>query len=285
MLVWTLSGAHPAYGQRRPQTPPGQAKRGQQVPTTSGLLAPAPDGSDVAAPTGRVRTLGAWLDDASAMSPGEAWLALSMSKWDMPIATGADAPVVDFSVGLTPHVQTSLSVPFSRVTDRQGGTFSGLGDLYASTKIVWRDAASHTMGVAFSPTLELLSESSAAGTGLRRVNWILPVNVERRLGTGRVYGSGGYFTRGVIFASGAYEHVVTDRLMLSGALTHAYATDEDALSGELGLSRRRIDISGTAAYVVAPALVVFGSLGRTILGIDADSTRMLASAGVSVNLR
>ena len=99
------------------------------------------------------------------------------------------------------------------------------------------------------------------------------------------YGSTGYFTRGVLFASGAYEHAVSDRLAVTGLVTHAFATDQDALSRELGLSRRRVDVGGTVSYVVAPALTVFGSLGRTVWAMDPDSTRLLASAGVAVNMR
>jgi hypothetical protein len=283
VVLCAIAIATPALAQRRPQTPPGQAKRAQQVPSTSGLVSTGAE-TDVAAASGRVRTLGAWLDDASVLAPGEAWLALSMSKWDMPVATGADAPVIDLSLGLTPRVQTSLTLPYFRISDRTGGTFRGLGDMYVSTKVILRDAAAHPIGVSIGPTLEILSDTSVAGTGLRRVNWILPVNLERRFDVGRVYGSAGYFTRGVLFASGAYEYPVTDRLAVAAALTHAYATDAEALSEELGLGRRRVDLSGTASYAVAPALAIFGSLGRTVWGLDDDSTRMLASVGVAINM-
>ena len=285
--VWLAAGllaaASPVLAQGNPnRIPPGQTKRVQQVPSTSGLVS---TGIDAEAPiAGRVRTFGTWLDDASAIAPGEAWLALSMSRWVMPVATGADAPVVDLSVGLAPRVQTSMTIPYFRVTDRAGGRVQGLGDLYLGTKLVLRDAATHTVGVSVGPTLEYLSETSTTGTGLKRMNWILPVSLERRFGMGRVYGSTGYFTRGVFFASGAFERVLSEKLVVSAVLAHSYATDKDAISEEIGLGRQRLDVSGTAAYSVSPALAVFGSLGRTVLGFDEDSTRLLASAGVSLNL-
>ncbi len=278
----------PSFAQRRGGVPPGQAKRAQQVPNTSGLVssAAAPGPVDVSTPSGvRVRTLGGWLDDASALAPGETWLALSVTRWKMPIATGTDAPVVDASMGLSPRIQASITVPYFRVTDRDGANFNGLGDLYLGTKIVLRDAATHTFGMSVGPTLELLSTTSTAGTGLNRVNWILPFNIERRLSIGRVYASTGYFTRGVFFTSGAFEYVASDRLVVSAAGTHAYATDDEAVSEQIGLGRRRIDVSATAAYTVTPALALFGSLGRTVWGLDDDSTRLLASIGVSVNVR
>jgi hypothetical protein len=277
----------PLFAQRRGGLPPGQAKRAQQVPNTSGLVssAAAPDTVAASVPSGvRVRTLGGWLDDASALAPGETWLALSVTRWKMPIATGTDAPVVDASMGLSPRIQASITVPYFRVTDRDGGYFRGIGDVYLGTKIVLRDAATHTFGMSVGPTLELLSTTSTTGTGLNRVNWILPFNVERRFSIGRVYASTGYFTRGVFFTSGAFEYAASDRLVVSAAGTHAYATDDEAVSEQIGLGRRRIDVSGTAAYTVTPALVVFGSLGRTIWGLDDDSTRLLASIGLSINV-
>jgi hypothetical protein len=283
LMACALAAASPAFAQGKPPTvPPGQTKRVQQVPSTSGLV--SPESIDLPA-NGRVRTFGAWLDDASALAPGEAWLALSMSKWDMPIATGKDAPVIDLSVGVAPRVQVSATVPYFRVTDRFGASFRGLGDLYLGSKVVLRHATSPDgFGVSVGPTLELLSNTSTAGTGLERVNWLLPINIEQRFSTGRIYGSTGYFTRGVFFASGAYERPLTDRLVLSGALSHAYATDPEAISEEIGLRRQRLDLSSTVAYSVSPALAVFGSLGRTVWGFDEDSTRMLGSVGVSVNL-
>jgi hypothetical protein len=272
------------YAQGNPHgLPPGQTKRAPRVPNTSGLVAPVTETVDMS-PGVRVRSFGAWLDDASALQPGEGWLALSMSKWSMPVATGADAPVVDLSVGLAPRVQVSMTLPYFKVSDRAGNSRDGLGDLYVASKIVLRDAATNSFGVSVGPTLEYLSKTSTTGTGLKRVNWILPLNLERRLTAGRVYGSTGFFSRGVFFASGAFERVLTDKMVVSGALTHSFVTDDQAISEEIGLSRRRLDASGTVAYRVSPALAVFGSLGRTIWQRDDDSTSLLATAGVSVNV-
>jgi hypothetical protein len=94
--------------------------------------------------------------------------------------------------------------------------------------------------------------------------FVLPVSLERRFDVGRAYGSAGSFSRGVLFSSGAYENPVAERLAVAAALTYAYATDDEALGAELGLGRGRNDLSGTASYAIAPALAVFGSLGRTV---------------------
>jgi hypothetical protein len=257
----------------------------QQVPRTPGLVAGAAENRDAAATSGQVRALGAWLDDASTLAPGESWVTMSLSKWVMPVASGTDAPAMDFTIGLWPRVQTSVTLPYFRIRDGEGQTSHGFGDLYVATKVVVRDAGEHTYGVSIGPTLDILSASSAAGSDLPRLNWILPVNLERRFAVGRAYGSVGYFSRGVVFASGAFERRVHDRLAVSAAVSQSFATKFDALNQELGLSRQRVDVSGTASYAVAPALAVFGALGRTVWGFDDDSTRLLASGGVSINMK
>jgi len=263
--------------------PPGQTKRPPPVPNTSGLVAPVTETVTVS-PSARVRTFGSWLDDASALQPAEAWVTLSMSKWSMPVATGADAPVVDLSVGLSRNVQVSATLPYFRVSDRAGNSLNGLGDLYIASKVVLRDAVTTPLGISVGPTLEFLSTTSMTGTGLNRVNWILPLNVERRLSVGRLYGSTGYFSRGAFFASGAFERVVTSKIVVSGTLAHSFATDDQAISEEIGLSRQRLDASGAVSYSISPALAVFGSLGRTVWKRDDDSTNLLATAGVTINV-
>lgn len=284
VVAFTVA-ATPVFAQgSRPVVPPGQAKKGQQAPATSSDLV-SRGVESIGVDSTRVRALGAWLDDATVLPPGEVWLALSASRWSLPVASGADAPVVDLSVGLGNRMQASVSLPYFRAVPSVGETISGVGDIYLTTKVVVREGADDAVGVAVAPTLELLSSASTAGTDLRRVNWLLPLNIERRFTSGRVYGSTGLFSRGAFFISGAAERYVTDSLSLSGALTHSYATDEAALSEELGLGRRRLDVSGTAAYTVSPSMAVFGSIGRTVWGMDADSTQLIASGGVSVKVR
>jgi hypothetical protein len=286
LAICTVASASIVFAQGNPHgLPPGQTKRAPKVPNTSGLVAPAEQVVDVSvAPSTRVRSFGAWLDDASALAPGEGWLSLSMSKWSMPIATGADVPAIDLSVGVAPAVQMSVTLPYFKVSDRAGNNLDGFGDVYIASKIVLRDAAIKSFGVSIGPTLEYLSRTSTTGTGLRRVNWILPLNLERRLSGGRLYGSTGYFSRGVFFASGAFEWPLNDKLVASAALSHSYVTDDEAMSEAIGLSRRRMDASGTLAYSVSPALALFGSLGRTVWKRDEDSTDLLVSGGVSVNI-
>jgi hypothetical protein len=272
--------ATPALAQKPPKIPPGQLKKLQPAPGGAGFIASA----DPALADGRVRSLGAWLDDARVLASGESWLGLSFTRWVMPIASGADTPAVDVTFGITRRVQASVSAPYSRATDSAGLQTRGMGDWYLGTKLQLRDPDAHRVGLALAPTLEVVSGAGDADLSTRRVNWLLPVHVEWHDEHVRVYGSTGYFSRGVLFASGAVERAVNDRMVVTGALSQAYSSDRNALSEQIGLRRSRLDLTGSLSYVMSPALAVFGSFGRTISGMDPDSTRLLASVGLSVNV-
>lgn len=270
--------AAPSFAQHRPTIPPGQIKKLQPAPGGS-LLVDAPEmAADV-----HVRSLGSWLDDARVLPTGESWVSVSLSRWSTPIASGGDTPGFDLSVGVTRRMHATVSVPYFRASDTSGTQIRGMGDMYIGTKIQLRDPEAHSVGVAIGPTVEIASGMGDAGTN-RRFNWLLPLSMEWQRDNVRVYGSTGYFSRGVLSAAGAVERVVNDHLVVTGALTHAYSIDRDALDDEIGLGRRRVDVSGSVSYVVSPALAVFGSFGRTISRLDADATRLLASVGVSMNV-
>lgn len=271
-----------ASAQRPHGIPPGQAKRATQPSGQPPASGPAP--ADAGPIAGFVdvpaRTLAAWLDDASVIAPRQAWMTLSASQWRMPIASGIDAPVIDLAFGVTRRVQASLTLPYYRI--RAPESDGGFGDIYLSTKVVLRDPSTG-FGVAVTPTLEVLN-TAMVNAGSSRLNLVLPVSVERSVGLTRMYGSVGYFSRGSLFGGVAVERMISQRAWITGSLTHAYATGDAGAVEEMGLARRRTDLGGGVAYAVAPTVVAFGSVGRTIAGRDPDSTSLVATGGVSVGL-
>lgn len=279
----------PAPGKGQGQGQGGQGSGGGSS-TSSGSGSRAPggvltvvDGGVVPGAT-RIRSLGVWLDDATAMAPGEAWLTMSLQRWGSPIGTGFDAPVFDVVGGVVPRVHAFASVPYSRTTYTGFESDGELGTVYLGAKGVLKEAGDGVVGFAVSPALEILSESATADTGFSRVNAVLPVSAEWRHSNTRVYGSGGYFTRGAVFLGGAVEQFLTDRTVVTGALSQAWATDELALAEEVGLRSSRTDVSGNLAWIVSPQLMVFASAARTLSELDADATRYAFSVGASMNL-
>lgn len=270
--------ATPAFAQR-PKVPPGQLKKLQPAAPPAGSLVVGT--GDIAGDV-HIRPLGAWLDDARILPIGEGWLSVSLSRWATPVASGTEMPGLDLSVGITRRIHASVAVPYFRASDDTGTQMRGMGDMNIATKIQLRDPDAHAIGLALGPTFEIAT--SAGSEGSQRMTWLLPLNMEWRNERVRVYGSAGYFSRGVLSAAGAVERALTDRVVVTGALSHAYSIDRDALADEIGLSRRRLDLTGSVSYVVSPALAMFGSFGRTVSRVEADATRMMASFGVSMNV-
>lgn len=257
--------------------PPGQAKRLTQA--AAGTHDPSVFPGISLVP----RALGSWLDDATVLPPRSTWVTVSTNRWSSPAGRGSDAPIVDVVAGLTPRVHVGVTLPYSRYTDETGSTSTGLGDMYVTAKIVLREPT-RGLGVAVAPTLEWSTGLSAFEPGADRTHWVFPVNIELRQPGWRAYGSSGYFTRGALFAAGALERAVTERLSVTGSLTQSWSTSQAAAADAYGLTRRRTDASGAAAYSVSPSLMLFASVSRTLSRLEFDSSRFAINAGASVNL-
>jgi hypothetical protein len=285
LLVSVLPAlASPALAQNPHGVPPGLAKK-QKGGSGSNHSGDLSDGRIV---TGgpEVRSFGVWLDDATTLERGEAWLTVSMQRWASPASSGLDMPVSEVSVGLTSRVQAFATVPFSRYALPGTPRAGRLGDLYFGAKYKWRDADQTGPGIAFSPAVEVLSSAATVDTGLSRTNVVLPVSAEWRAGDAvRFYGSTGYFTRGSWFGGGAVERTIDEHCLVTAALTYARSTKPVESSTAWGLSPQRFDVSGTASWIVSPRLAVFAGVARTLTRLDPDSTRYAVSAGASFDLR
>jgi hypothetical protein len=299
-LLVACGMAAPAWAQHPHGTPPGLANKGgkpgkghsgsssgssggSSSTGSTGLVGDTPGGGPISA-TSRIRSLGVWLDDATLMAPEEAWLTVSMQRWASPIGSGFDGPIFDAVTGVTERAHVFVSVPYSRVTYTGYATESELGTVYVGSKIGLWDPSKDGFGASVSPAVEFLSPSAVDGTGFSRVNLVLPASLEWRAGATRVYGSTGYFTRGAVFLGGAVERSLSDAWVVTGALSQAWSTGDQALSETLGLRANRTDASGSVSWIASSHLMIFGSVARTLSPLDADSTRYALSGGVSINL-
>ena len=255
----------------------GQLKSSAGAPASGGAAQVQPD---VAA---GVRNFGSWLDDASMISPGAGSLAVSFGWYQSPLFHEFDAPVADGGIGLTRRVQFGFSVPYYHINEPGGPVFRGLGDLYLSSKVqVWEPSAAHgRFGVAVTPVVEMLSSNPGSGAG--RFNWATPVSMELQRDGWRLFGSTGYFSQGSLFASGALEMALADRVTVTGTLTQSHSTIEDDPAAALGLSRTRRDVSGGVTYTGGSHWSVFAMLGRTISQQDANAASVVVSGGVALS--
>ena len=232
--------------------------------------------------TGGFREFGSWLDDASIVDPGAGWISVAFGHYTSPGSHQTDFPVADIGFGLNRRAQFGVTLPYSHYGFPDGQGASGRGDVYLNSKIVLRNPSttSNHRGLALTPMIEILSEPDPIHGG--RLFWGLPLSGEMRMNRARLYGSTGYFSRGALFASGAVEVPATDRVITTAALVWAHSLSNDTVADSIGLSSTRLDLTGGVAYVLTPNVATFGSIGRTISGVDANASTLMLNGGLSI---
>jgi hypothetical protein len=280
----------PASEATTPSTPtPAPAAAPTPTPTPSPTPTATPSPIDTSAPTAAqtpssvtqvfsFRQFGAWLDDASAPTPGEGSASIGIGHWRMADASQTNVPMLGGSLGLTDRLQVNASVPFYRVA-YQGTTSSGMDDVYLGAKYTLIDPTLtiSEFGLAISPVMEVLSAGAPDG----RVHFAIPVTMELRRAPMRVYGSAGYFTRGSVFTAAALEWATPTGLVLNGALTQSYSVKGDAILDSLLVSRQRMDVTAGAAYPIGSMTAAFVSVGRSLSSVADGGTSLALSGGMS----
>lgn len=270
-------GPPPVGAQGRNGLPPGLAKK---VPATTPNTSTTPTVQQPPATVSRrLQTFGTWLDTAYVNAPGEAWAWVSTTYWRSSLLREIDAPAMGVSVGVAARTQVGVSLPYYHLTDEFGLTWHGFGSSYATLKFVL--VQQRRVNASISPTLEILSWSSPP---VGRVNAVLPINVQTYWGNARFYGSTGYFTRGSVFGSGAAEWPAGPRATVTTTIAHSYSVVTDLISDATGISRHRTDVSGGLYLSLRPAVVLFGSVGRTVSPVTETSGRLSVTGGLTVNL-
>jgi len=219
---------------------------------------------------------GAWLDDASALPRGAGAVSLGAGYWRLGGMSQTNLPMLGGAIGVTDRLQMSASVPFYRVA---APTWSarGIDDVYVSAKYSLLDPTLTVseVGVAISPVVEILSADAGDG----RVHFALPVSVEVRRAPFRVYGSGGYFTRGAVFGGGALEWTSASGVSVTGAIIQSYSmkppTPPEAIEGSHG------DVSVGLAAPMTHSISAYGSIGRSLTSVASGGTSLAITGGVS----
>jgi hypothetical protein len=218
----------------------------------------------------------AWIDDATLIRPGTGSIALSIVRWQGADTSEVDAPVVDAAIGIAPRVHLTATVPRVVGNADPEGAAGGIGTSYIGAKLAMIDVAAHSIKVAVSPTLEVLSRGvvEADGPTGRRVHVGLPVMAELDRGPARLYAAGGYFSRGVWFTGGGAGVRAADRLYVSANYSRSWRTS-DTLGVPLS-TRVRNELTGAVSYLVAPNASIFASVAKTIATLDSNGATTVA---------
>lgn len=271
--VLIVATAAPASAQGR-GSGLGRGRGGPTSASATTTAAPSPAGS---------RQFGSWLDDASVVGEGQAWTALSFGHYRFGGGHENDFPILDATLGFTKRAQIGLTLPFYRVHTPGSPVAAGVGDVYLNAKVLIVDSGSNPrgFGLAVTPVVEVQGDPVP---GEPRASWAAPVSVELRVAGYRVFGTGGYFSRGALVGGGAVELPLTNRLVITGALSFSRSLKDDELSDLLQTPRNRTDLTAVAAYFMTPTLAVYGGTGRT-LSSDPTATSLLLTGGLSIAFR
>ena len=274
-VAFALAATSPSFAQGK-----SQEAHGHSSPPSRSTL-PPPTAIGVTAGT----TPFAWVDDASLLSPGDVWIGLSTLRWQGVDASEVDAPVIDAAVGISQRLQLGVSAPRVIGSSDPGGAEGGLGTTYIHGKIALLHGARYGLSVAVSPTVEILGNSAmlAAPADQSRVQWGAPVSAQIGVGSGRIYASTGYFSRGVWFLGAGTAAPITPKIGVSASFSRSWATT--ASTDPAVAAPNRNELSGGVSYSLSPAVGVFGSVGHTIATADADGGGATMSIGMSFLLR
>ncbi len=229
------------------------------------------------------RNFGSWLDDASIQEPGRAYVSMGLSLFRTPGYREVDLPSIDSGFAVNRRLQVGMTVPYYYAGAPGDPVARGFGDVYLNAKYQLRAPSADRAGFALIPMVEVLNVAPASGGS--RVQWALPVSVERQFPRWRAMGTGGYFSRGALFGAGAIERELSKRVSASGSWSYSYSTGRDDLSTVLGIQRSRTDVGGGVSFAIRPDVAVYGSVGRTVFVQDGNPATTSVSAGVSFGLQ
>ena len=275
------SGNAPGHGGQGNGNGNGQSKGASAPPSRNQLAPVAVASADV--PVAISATPIAWVDDASILAPGVFALSFSAVRWSGSDTSEVDVPIVNVAMGLAPRVQLGASVTLTLGSSDPSGAAGGVGTSFFTAKVQLYSDATSGVRFAAAPTLQLLGEGVAAALGPNesRTRWGLPLSGEIDRGAVRLYGGGGYFSPGLWFTGAAVAVQTAPKLILNAGVSRAWRSVEDGV--EVALSDRdRKEVTGGAAYVVAPHIVAFGSIGRTFATLDENGAGTTLSAGLSI---
>jgi hypothetical protein len=203
---------------------------------------------------------------------------MSVVRWQGTDASEVDVPVVDAAVGLARRVQLAASVPRAMADADPSGSAGGIGTSYFSAKIAVLTTAKPLMKLSVAPTLEVLG-SGVLTPDQGRAHFGLPVSIEVARGAARLYGSGGYFSRGVWFTGVGVGVAASDRVFSSFGYSRSWRTT-DAVDVPVA-DRARNEVTGAVSYAITPNVSLFGSIATTIATLDENGAGTTLGAGVS----
>ena len=234
----------------------------------------------------RVSSPIAFYNDAEPAAPGLLSVSTYFSYQRVPAGRDYAWPGASFNLGLHRRLDVSMSMGVVR-SEFEQSRIDAFGDTQVGAKVLLFGESRRRPALALNPMIEILGRPSIQDNPLApdRVNYVLPLAVQKSFDNFRVYYMAGYLTRGIAFNSLSWEIDKWSRVTPLVIVSHSRMAHELGLISGLGLNRSRSDVTGGVAVTLAPNWSLFVNAGRTFGRMDLNSTRYQATAGVNFHVR
>lgn len=122
----------------------------------------------------------------------EVYIASQYFNFHQPAGAYGTGPHLEVNYGPAPNLQVHLIAPMAWA-DFPGGTNYGYGDTELGAKYRFVQETSKRPQIGTFPLLEVPTGSEARGLGTGRVDWFVPVWIQKTWGSVTSYGGGGYW--------------------------------------------------------------------------------------------
>lgn len=166
-------------------------------------------------------------DDPEPVDPGEHELFISFERTRTGDGSSGSLPMVELNYGAAQDLHLSVGVPWSFDDPHRDTGHRGLGDIELSAKYrVLQETDSQPM-LSFYPAVTTPTGDSDKGLGAGKVQWFLPVWLQKNWGDWQVNTGGGYTidhsaaARNHWFFGWQVQRKIDERWTLGGELFHS----------------------------------------------------------------
>lgn len=210
-------------------------------------------------------------DSGRLIDQGSTEIDLYAEVSQSPGYTSATLPGVQLDYGLLSRVQVRLAAPLTFAGASNSNGRFGFGDIQFGTKFGVLTQTDQHPAVSVFPLLLVPVGSARRGLGQGRPSVALPIWVEQRFGTWKVYGGGGISFerlssgrgRNAAFAGIATMRTITDRLSVGLEVFHR----EPTLIG----AKASTNINVGGSYDINSLYHIYFSLGRGVQNLSSAS--------------
>lgn len=191
-----------------------------------------------------------------------------------------ETPRIDFNYGLGDHIQLKYEIPWVVLDPNGDSTKSGLGNSLLGVKWRFVDEEQHGIAVSMYPQLEFNNPTASADRGLaeRGAQFLLPLEMARRVGPVKVNGEFGY----------KFVQHRSDELLYGLALGHEHSKRLELLGEIHGTAQRGFaedelvfDLGGR--FRLDKTLVLLVSAGRSLRQPSGGNPAFIAYLGMQFN--